>query len=704
MSASLSPVYESFPGVYDRTAHQKSPSSREGPRTSEDGENDVATAEQQRRGEDNPSTTGSPTTPKTDVSSGRTADVANTSEFTNVESEEELHRRNSMVQELARQFTHDSMADGGRVVAELFFLDDPDSPLNPHSEKFSAFAWTKEMASRLGEMGRAFQTSGICFRDLSVFGYGNETDYQKNVSNIWLEVPGLVRRFTTKDGGQRHIDILRNFDGVVNAGEMLVVLGPPGAGCTTLLKTVAGEISGLYVDNKSYFNYQGITAHEMHKHHSGEVIYTAEVDVHFPMLSVGDTLTFASRARCPRNLPKGVNRNRLCNHLRDVIMASYGISHTVNTRVGNEYVRGVSGGERKRVTIAEATLSHAPLQCWDNSTRGLDSANALEFCKTLRHQADLFGQTSLVSIYQSPQSAYDLFDKVILIYEGRQIFFGDAKSAKEYFENLGFDCPARQTTPDFLTSMTSPLERIVRPGWEDRVPRTPDEFAACWQRSENCKALRAEIERYIEDHPINGPDAEAFRALKHSSQDKKEPVKSPYILSYGQQVRLCLWRGFRRLIGSPGLTIFSLIANSAMALIISSLFYDMQPTTGSFYSRSAILFTAILFNAFSSALEILTQYAQRPIVEKHARYAFHRPSAEAFSSVIVDLPYKVLNAICFNLILYFMTNLNRAVGPFFYYLLVTFLMVLTMSGIFRSMSVLSLEAYFLKIEPLIFFS
>jgi ATP-binding cassette, subfamily G (WHITE), member 2, PDR len=136
-------------------------------------------------------------------------------------------------------------------------------------------------------------------------------------------------------------------------------------------------------------------------------------------------------------------------------MAMFGISHTINTRVGNEYIRGVSGGERKRVTIAEAALSGAPLQCWDNSTRGLDSANAIEFCKTLRLQSELFGSTACVSIYQSPQSAYDMFDKAVVLYDGRQIYFGKTTEARQYFVNLGFECPARATTADFLTSMTS---------------------------------------------------------------------------------------------------------------------------------------------------------------------------------------------------------------------------------------------------------
>jgi len=197
---------------------------------------------------------------------------------------------------------------------------------------------------------------------------------------------------------------------------MLVVLGPPGSGCTTFLKTISGETHGFVVDESSYMTYQGISAKQMHHDFRGESIYTAEIDIHFPMLTVGDTLTFAARARAPRHIPGGVSRNQYANHMRDVMMATFGILHTMDTPVGNDFVRGVSGGERKRVTIAEAALSQAPLQCWDNSTRGLDSANAIEFCKTLRMSTDILGATACVSIYQAPQSAYDVgFHPPVLI-------------------------------------------------------------------------------------------------------------------------------------------------------------------------------------------------------------------------------------------------------------------------------------------------
>lgn len=227
-------------------------------------------------------------------------------------------------------------------------------------------------------------------------------------------------------------------------------------------------------------------------------------------------------------------------------------------------------------------------------------------------QTELFGSTACVSIYQSPQSAYDLFDKAIVLYEGRQIFFGRTDHAKQYFVNLGYHCPERATTPDFLTSMTSPKERIVREGFEARVPRTPDEFALAWKNSAEYKALQADIEDYKSTHPLNGADAEAFRASKKAQQARGQRAKSPFTLSFTQQIRLCLWRGWRRLIGDPSLTLGALIGNFVMALIISSVFYNLQMTTSSFFQRGALLFFACLMNAFASALEV--SCARPPLV------------------------------------------------------------------------------------------
>lgn len=582
---------------------------------------------------------------------------------------------------LARTITHASVRNEHGEYQNPFHADDP--RLDPHSPEFNARAWTKTLVGITSRDPERYptRTAGIAYRNLNVHGFGNPTDYQKTFGNYPLEVMGLVNKLRGK--GQRKIQILEDFDGLVRSGEMLVVLGRPGSGCSTLLKTISGETSGFFIDEKSVINYQGISAQQMHNDFRGECIYQAEVDVHFPQLTVGQTLKFAALARAPENRVPGVTRDQYAEHMRDVIMAIFGLSHTINTKVGNDFIRGVSGGERKRVSIAECCVGQSPLQCWDNSTRGLDSATALEFARSLRLSTDLSGATAVVAIYQASQSIYDIFDKVALLYEGRQIYFGNIHKAKQYFLDMGFECPERQTTADFLTSLTSPLERIAKKGYENLTPKTPAEFAERWMKSEDRAQLMREIAQFEEEYPVGGEHLETFKTSRKAQQAPGQRIKSPYTLSIPMQVKLCVHRGFQRLRGDLSLFFGAMFGNTMMALIISSIFFNLQDNTGTLFSKGALLFFAILMNAFSSALEILTLFAQRPIVEKHTKYAFYHPFAEAIASMITDMPNKIMTSLMFNLTLYFMTNLRRTPGHFFTFLLFGFSCVMAMSMIFR---------------------
>jgi len=156
------------------------------------------------------------------------------------------------VHELARRLTEQSVSIGQNP------FDAPaGSALDPHSENFSPRSWAKALLHLQSRDPEKYprRTAGVAFQNLSVHGFGSATDYQKTVGNIFIEAVGIARRLMGM--GQRKIQIVRNFDGVLNSGEMLMVLGPPGSGCSTFLKTIAGETHGLYVDEGSLINYQG---------------------------------------------------------------------------------------------------------------------------------------------------------------------------------------------------------------------------------------------------------------------------------------------------------------------------------------------------------------------------------------------------------------------------------------------------------------
>jgi ATP-binding cassette subfamily G (WHITE) protein 2 (PDR) len=276
-----------------------------------------------------------------------------------------------------------------------------------------------------------------------------------------------------------------------------------------------------------------------------------------------------------------------------------------------------------------------------------------------------------------------VFDKVIVLYEGRQIYFGPSNEARSYFERLGFEFPASQTTPDFLTSMTSPSERRIRKGFENTTPRTSDDFARCWKESPERQHLLQAIDEYNNTYPLRGEQHDRFALSRTLEKSKKQRQKSPYTLSYWSQIRLCMWRDVQRLKNDPSVPLTMLIVNFFEALIIASIFYNLPQTTASFFKRGGVLFMVVLLNAFGSMLEIMNLYAKRTIVEKHARYALYHPSAEALSSMIVDLPYKITNSLVVNTTLYFMANLRREPGPYFYFLIVGFTTGLSMSMFFR---------------------
>lgn len=551
-------------------------------------------------------------------------------------------------------------------------------PLDPSSPDFSIRAWLSS-SSPFSRNNNQSPHLGVSFRNLSVSGFGSPTDYQKTVANIPLQLLTSLTRFLSGSHPRREISILHAFDGVVAPGEMLLVLGRPGSGCSTLLKTLSCDTHGLSISESSRLNYSGLSPAEIRQGFRGEAIYMAEHDVHFPQLTVDETLGFAAAARASDTSTSGVGtaREEYVKKVVEVAKATFGLSAVGGTNVGSDLVKGISGGERKRVSIAEVMLAGSALQCWDNSTRGLDSANAIEFCRTLGVYAELAGRTAVVALYQAPEAAYECFDKLTVLYGGRQIYFGEAEKAAGYFEGLGFERAERQTTSDFLTSVTS-SERRVRSGWENKVPRTPEEFVARWKESEAYKRLVGEMERFEDAHPLG---------------EGKGRRQSPYLISYPQQIALCVKRGFQRLRRDASVTITGIIANSFLALVIGSAFYNLSPTTDSIFGRGVVIFLSVTLSAFASALEITIMYHQRPIVEKQIRYAFHHPSAEAFAGLVTDLPYKIGNAIFFNLVLYFMTNLRREPAAFFIFFLFSFATTLAGSHIFRTIGVMTHNVY-----------
>ncbi|RDB29035.1 ABC transporter G family member 11 [Hypsizygus marmoreus] len=480
--------------------------------------------------------------------------------------------------------------------------------------------------------------------------------------------------------------ILHKSSGVLKPGEMCLVLGCPGSGCTTFLNTIANQREG-YASVSGNVLYAGIDAEEMAKHYKGEVVFNQEDDIHIATLTVAQTLAFALSTKTPGpngRLP-GVSRKEFDAEVQDTLLKMLNISHTKQTLVGDEFVRGVSGGERKRVSIAEMMATRARVQCWDNSTRGLDASTALDFAKSLRVMTDVLGQTTFVSLYQAGEGIYDLFDKVMVLDEGRQVFYGPPSEARAYFENLGYKALPRQSTADYLTGCTDPNERQFAPGRAaHEVPSTPEALENAYRLSTYARDNEACLEKYKHEMEHEKADQEAFRAAVAADKKKGVSKKSPYTLGFTGQVRALTVRQFQMRLQDRFQLVTSFTLSIALGFVIGAAYYNQPLTSAGAFTRGSVIFAALLTTCLDAFGEMPMQMLGRPILRKQTSYGLYRPSAIALANTISDLPFSASRVVLFNIIVYFLSGLHLSAGGFWTFHLLNYIAYLAMQGFFRT--------------------
>lgn len=418
---------------------------------------------------------------------------------------------------------------------------------------------------------------------------------------------------------------------------MLLVLGRPGAGCTSLLK-VLSNLRSSFTKVEGTVHYGGIDHETFAKRYRGQVVYNEEEDQHYPTLTTKQTLQFALRTKTPGKRLLDETKADFVNKILYLLGNMLGLTKQMNTMVGNAFIRGLSGGERKRLSIAEVMTTQSSINCWDCSTRGLDAASALDYVRSLRIMTNIFKRTTVATLYQASNSIFALFDKILLLDEGYCIYFGPTEQAKAYFEELGFYCPPRKSIPDFLTGLCNPLEREIKPGYENLVPLHAQEFQERYLQSKIHQEMMAELQAYEEQIAKENP-ADLFRAAVEEEHQKRAPKKYPYVASFFQQVKALTIRQFHLIVKDYESLISRFGTILMQGLITASCFYNLPLTGTGAYSRGGALFFSVLFNSFISQSELTTFFTGRPILEKHKHFAMYRPSAFYVAQVILDVPY-----------------------------------------------------------------
>lgn len=381
--------------------------------------------------------------------------------------------------------------------------------------------------------------------------------------------------------------------------------------------------------------------------------------MHFPTLTVRQTLEFALRSKMPKRYHGDIPA------FLDVYGKSFGMSHVMDTMVGNEYIRGISGGEKKRVSIMESLAVDSAVVAWDNSTRGLDAASAVKYAQSLRILTDVTGKATVVTIYQASDEVFNLMDKVMLIDEGKMLYQGPGNEAKPYFERLGYLCDERQRISDFLTSVTSPTQRRFREGYEQSAPKGAAELEKAFKSSTYHTNVMQEVSAFRGEQGPGLPNKEdrnnPFESSQAVKKSRYEPASSSYNTSIGNQLRICLlreWWQLRQHMSPLYIRMISIVVN---AFLIGSMFYNQPRNTDGMYSRGGFIFYSVITTGWIQLAELEGAMEGRLVIARHKTQAMVRPSLVGLAKVVFDLAIILVEVVLFTIVTYFLGGMRREV-------------------------------------------
>ncbi|OJA08202.1 hypothetical protein AZE42_13380, partial [Rhizopogon vesiculosus] len=210
-------------------------------------------------------------------------------------------------------------------------------------ENFNFAKCLRDVSNRCDEQDIKWREFGVVFNDLRVVGISARSSLQSTMGSLFS--PSSLLRTISAMRNPSVRDILSGFEGVVAPSEMLLVLGKPGSGCSTFLKTLANQREEYHAV-EGQVSYDSFTPEDIRKHFRGDVIYCPEDDIHFPTLTVEQTISFAIKTRTPQTRLANQSRKQFNDEILDILLRIFGLQHVRKMVVGNAAIRGVSGGEK----------------------------------------------------------------------------------------------------------------------------------------------------------------------------------------------------------------------------------------------------------------------------------------------------------------------------------------------------------------------
>ncbi|KAJ4828460.1 ABC transporter G member 9 [Turnera subulata] len=442
--------------------------------------------------------------------------------------------------------------------------------------------------------------------------------------------------------------ILKGMTGMILPGEMLAILGPSGSAKTTLLNALGGKLGGNLGGKISY---NGKPFSNIMKRNTG---FVTQDDVLYPNLTVTETLVFTALLRLPNNFTK---QDKIMH--AEAIISELELTKCKNTIIGGPIKRGVSGGERKRVSIGQEMLMNPSLLFLDEPSSGLDSSIAQRIVSTLWHLAK-GGRTIVMTIHQPSSRLFYMFDKVMLLCEGSPLYFGEGSQVMDYFSRIGYAPTVIMNPADFLLD----LANGISPNSDSESQSATLKQAIVSAYNDNIGTKLKEQIHELSDHSHDG------------GSDRKD---ARWATTWWQQFTVLFKRGVkeRRHESFAGLKIIQILA----AAVISGLLWWKSDAANLQDKTGLLFFAAGLWGFFPLLQAIFTFPQERKMLEKERSSGTYRLSSYFMSRMVSDLPMELVLPTGFLIITYWMAGLKTTPANFFHTLAVLLFSVLVSNGL-----------------------
>ncbi|XP_060943454.1 ATP-binding cassette sub-family G member 8 isoform X1 [Limanda limanda] len=447
----------------------------------------------------------------------------------------------------------------------------------------------------------------------------------------------------------------------VRSGQMLAIIGSSGCGKTSLLDIITCRDEGsTTTSGQILINGRPSTRQLVKK----SIAHVRQDDRLLPHLTVRETLVFVAKLRLPTHYSQAQRDQRV-----DDVIAELRLRQCAHTRVGNDYVRGVSGGERRRVSIAVQLLWNPGILILDEPTSGLDSFTAHNLVITLSRLAR-GNRLVLLSVHQPRSDIFQLFDLVVLLSSGSAAYCGAARDMVPYFTALGYPCPRYCNPSDFYVDLIS-IDR-----------RSAEREAECLERARLLSELFMGKVRDTHDHMwkpagtntapthTESPQtAEGEEVITISKQRNRLPGR---LHQFTILIRRHMYNDFRDLVTLLVHGFEALL----MSLLVGFLYYGAGAERLSLQDTVGLLYMIGALTPFAVVLDVIAKcHTERAMLYHELEDGMYSVTSYFFAKILGELPEHCVFTLVYGVPIYWLAGLNEAPERFLLSFMLVWLMV-----------------------------